>query len=82
MLHMAGLLGAVVFRSIWIATVVSNIGTWMQSVGIGRMMTSLTPSQLLVAYLMAAGCPDRIPSLGEDANSGHLPARYQVLGFP
>ena len=29
------------FRSIWIATVVSNIGTWMQSVGAAWLMTSL-----------------------------------------
>jgi MFS family permease len=44
------------FRSIWIATVVSNIGTWMQSVGVAWLMTSLTPSPLLVA-LMATSLP-------------------------
>jgi MFS family permease len=43
-----------VFRSIWIATVVSNIGTWMQSVGIGWLMTTLTPSPLLVALMQTA----------------------------
>src|SRR6266851_5212687 len=33
-----------VFRALWIATVVSNIGTWMQDVGESWLMTSLTPS--------------------------------------
>ena len=30
------------FRALWIATIVSNIGTWMQDVGAGWLMTSLT----------------------------------------
>ena len=42
------------FRSIWIATVVSNVGTWMQSVGVAWLMTSLTPSPLLVALMQTA----------------------------
>ncbi|MET0246268.1 MAG: MFS transporter, partial [Sphingomonas sp.] len=29
-----------VFRALWIATVVSNIGTWMHDVGAGWLMTS------------------------------------------
>lgn len=43
-----------VFRSIWTATVVSNVGTWMQSVGVAWLMTSLTPSPLLVALMQTA----------------------------
>src|SRR6476469_3654054 len=43
-----------VFRSLWIALVASNIGTWMQSVGAAWLMTSLTPSPLLVALLQTA----------------------------
>jgi MFS family permease len=43
-----------VFRSIWIASVVSSIGTWMQSVGTAWLMTSLTPSPLLVALMQTA----------------------------
>lgn len=42
------------FRSIWIVTVVSNIGTWMHSVGVAWLMTSLTPSPLLVALMQTA----------------------------
>jgi MFS family permease len=43
-----------IFRSIWIATVASNVGTWMQSVGVGWLMTSLTPSPLMVALMQTA----------------------------
>src|ERR687883_657197 len=42
------------FRSLWLASVVSNIGTWMQSVGAAWLMTSLTPSPLLVALMQTA----------------------------
>src|SRR5947209_10000014 len=43
-----------VFRSVWIALVVSNIGTWMQGVSAAWLMTALTPSPLLVALLQTA----------------------------
>jgi MFS family permease len=42
------------FRSLWIATIVSNIGTWMQDVGAGWLMTSLSPSPSMVALVEAA----------------------------
>src|SRR5262245_56630837 len=47
-------LGRPVFRAVWIALVTSNIGTWMQSVGGTWLMTSLTPSPLLVALMQTA----------------------------
>src|SRR6476620_8344914 len=43
-----------VFRSVWTASVASNTGTWMQSVGAAWLMTSLTPSPLLVALMQTA----------------------------
>src|SRR4051795_7800386 len=43
-----------VFRSVWSASVASNIGTWMQSVGAAWLMTSLTTSPLLVALMQTA----------------------------
>ncbi|MBB5986697.1 MFS transporter [Sphingobium lignivorans] len=43
-----------VFRAIWIATVVSNIGTWMHDVGAGWLMTSLSADPLMVALVQAA----------------------------
>jgi MFS family permease len=42
------------FRSLWLATIVSNIGTWMQDVGAGWLMTSLSSSPSLVALVEAA----------------------------
>lgn len=49
-----GPLNSPVFRALWIATVISNIGTWMHDVGAGWLMTSLSPSPLLVALVQAA----------------------------
>lgn len=42
-----------VFRSLWIATVFSNMGTLMQGVGAAWLMTSLTSSPLLVGLVPA-----------------------------
>lgn len=42
------------FRALWIAAVASNIGTWMQNVGGVWLMTSLTPSPLMVALMQTA----------------------------
>src|SRR5215468_3194461 len=43
-----------VFRALWIASLVSNLGTWVQNVGAGWLMTGLTPSPLMVALVQAA----------------------------
>jgi MFS family permease/quinol monooxygenase YgiN len=50
----SGPLSFPVFRALWIATIVSNVGTWMHDVGAGWLMTSLSPSPLLVALVQAA----------------------------
>jgi MFS family permease len=42
------------FRSLWIAAVVSYTGTWMQNVGAGWLMTQLTTSPLMVGLVTAA----------------------------
>jgi MFS family permease len=42
------------FRSLWLAVLVANVGTWMQNVGAGWLMTDLTDSPLLVALVQAA----------------------------
>jgi MFS family permease len=42
------------FRNLWIATIVSNVGTWMQDVGAGWLMTSLSSSPSIVALVEAA----------------------------
>ncbi len=43
------------FRTLWIAAVVSYTGTWMQNVGAAWLMTSLTMSPLMVGLVQAAG---------------------------
>jgi predicted MFS family arabinose efflux permease len=42
------------FRSLWIAAVISYTGTWMQNVGAGWLMTELTTSPLIVSLVQAA----------------------------
>ena len=42
------------FRAVWIATLVSNIGTWMHDVASGWLMTSLASSPAIVALVSAA----------------------------
>src|SRR2546425_2168465 len=48
------------FCSLWIATIVSNVGTWMQDVGAGWLMTSLSSSPSMVALVEAA---DSLPMM-------------------
>jgi MFS family permease len=47
-------LGTALFRNLWLATVVSNVGSWMQDVGAGWLMTSLSSSPSMVALVEAA----------------------------
>src|SRR5262252_6400452 len=42
------------FRSLWIAAVVSYTGTWMQNMGAGWLMTQLSTSPLVVSLVQAA----------------------------
>ena len=43
-----------VFRYLWIATVVSNIGSWMYNAASGWLMTSLNPNPLIVSLVQVA----------------------------
>jgi len=47
-------LGEPLFRSLWIAAVISYTGTWMQNVGAGWLMTQLTMSPFMVSLVQAA----------------------------
>ncbi|HPQ96102.1 MAG TPA: MFS transporter, partial [Thiolinea sp.] len=42
------------FTIMWLAALVSNIGTWMHSVGASWLMTDLSPSPLLIALVQSA----------------------------
>jgi MFS family permease len=43
-----------VFRALWLATVASNLGTWLQNVGAAWLMTSLSPTSFMVALVQTA----------------------------
>ncbi|WP_339428645.1 MFS transporter [Pseudomonas taetrolens] len=43
------------FRWLWIASIASNIGTWMHEVGAGWLMTGLSASPMAVALVQVAG---------------------------
>jgi len=45
---------SVPFALLWTATVVSNVGTWMHDVGAGWLMTTLSPSPVMVSLVQAA----------------------------
>jgi MFS family permease len=55
-----------VFRSIWLANLVSNLGTWMHDLGAGWLMTSLAPDPFMVSLVQVAfvlpGCLLTIPA--------------------
>ena len=42
------------FRTLWLASVVVWLGTWLQNTGAGWLMTSLAPRPLVVAMVQAA----------------------------
>ena len=47
-------LGEPLFRSLWIASVISYTGTWMQNVGAGWLMTQMTMNPLMIGLVQAA----------------------------
>jgi len=47
-------LGQRLFRGLWLASIASNIGTWMQDAGAAWLMTTLAPSPTWVAAVQVA----------------------------
>src|ERR1700674_810722 len=47
-------LGVPLFRDLWLASIVSNLGTWLQDTAGTWLMTSRTPSPLLIALMQTA----------------------------
>ncbi len=43
-----------VFRALWMANAVSNIGTWMQNTAVAWLMATIAPSALLVSLVQTA----------------------------
>src|SRR5271168_1606355 len=42
------------FRTLWLASIVVWLGTWLQNTGAGWLMTTLAPTPLTVAMVQAA----------------------------
>jgi MFS family permease len=42
------------YRSLWLAYVVTSLGTWLQNTGAGWLMTTLAPNPLIVSMVQAA----------------------------
>ncbi|MEN6439526.1 MAG: MFS transporter [Syntrophobacter sp.] len=43
-----------VFRALWIAALVSNVGTWMQNTAMAWLMATISPSALMVSLVQTA----------------------------
>ena len=69
-----------VFRMLWIAALVSSIGSWMQLVASAWLMTSLTASAAMVALLQTASAgPSFLFSLPAGALADVLDRRRLVI---
>src|SRR5204863_422611 len=67
------------FRNLWIASIVSNLGTWMHDVGAGWLMTSLSSSPSMVALVEAAdSLPVMLHGWRHERRKSSLPAERFV----
>src|SRR5260370_33608682 len=72
-----------VFRALWIASLVSNIGTWMQNVSAAWAMTSLSPSPLMGALVQSApSLPVFVVGLPAGATADIVDRRRPLLRPP
>lgn len=70
-----------VFTVLWLATVLSSIGTWMHDVGAGWLMTSLTTSPIWVALVQTAtALPVFMLALPAGALADRFDRRRLLLG--
>ncbi|SEQ04447.1 Predicted arabinose efflux permease, MFS family [Devosia sp. YR412] len=68
------------FRLLWLATLVSNLGGLVQSVGAGWMMTTLTPSHNMVALVQASTTlPIMVFSIAAGALADNFDRRVVML---
>src|ERR1035441_2010459 len=68
------------FRSLWIASVISYTGTWMQNVGAGWLMTQMTMNPLMVGLVQAAAAvPVFLVVLPAGALAGIVERRRPLL---
>lgn len=69
------------FRWLWLASIASNIGTWMHEVGAGWLMTSLSANPMHVALVQVAGsAPMFLLALPAGAMADIVDKRRYLLG--
>jgi predicted MFS family arabinose efflux permease len=69
-----------IFRAVWIASIVSNVGTWMQMVASPWLMSSLTASAVLVGLVQTAmSAPGFVLALPAGALADVLDRRKLIL---
>src|SRR5262245_50701105 len=64
-----------IFRALWMASVASNVGSWMQDVGESWLMISLTKSPIYVALVETAGS---LPRSGNRRRGTGVPHRRRA----
>ena len=68
------------FRTLWLATLASNIGIWLQNTGAGWLMTGLAPSPVMVSMVQVASlAPMFLFSLPAGAVADIVDRREEVL---
>lgn len=76
-----GALNHITFRWLWLASIASNIGTWMHEVGAGWLMTSLSANPMHVALVQVAGsAPMFLLALPAGAMADIVDKRRYLLG--
>ena len=74
-------LNHVTFRWLWLASIASNIGTWMHEVGAGWLMTGLSSNPMHVALVQVAGsAPMFLLALPAGAMADIIDKRRYLLG--
>ena len=69
------------FRALWLATLTSNIGTWMHDIGAGWLMTSLSSSPVMVALVQTAtSLPIFMLALPSGAMADIIDRRRYLIG--
>jgi MFS family permease len=68
------------FRRWWLANLVSNVGSWMQTVAAQWLMTSLTGSALLVGAIQATNLPILLLAIPAGALGDLLDRKKLILG--
>src|SRR6185312_536718 len=71
-----------VYRLLWIATVVSNVGAWMYSAAAAWLMTSLNPDPVMVALVqVATSLPVFLFAIPAGALADIIPKRRFILAL-